>query len=86
MFFILSKVFGFFAAPSNLVISLGLLGLLLLPTRFARAGTNRRVKAGPTRRLPVGASGFGPFIQHRRMPFFSSMVVMVAVVISRSVS
>ena len=38
MFFILSKVFGFFAAPSNLVISLGLLGLLLLPTRFARAG------------------------------------------------
>src|SRR5438874_13150916 len=38
MFFPLSKVLGFFAIPSNLVISIGLLGLLLLPTRFARAG------------------------------------------------
>jgi uncharacterized SAM-binding protein YcdF (DUF218 family) len=38
MFFVLSKVLGFFAAPSNLAISLGILGLLLLPTRFARTG------------------------------------------------
>jgi uncharacterized SAM-binding protein YcdF (DUF218 family) len=38
MFFPLSKILGFFAIPSNLVISIGLLGLLLLPTRFARAG------------------------------------------------
>ena len=38
MFFPLSKILGFFASPSNLVISIGLLGLLLLPTRFARAG------------------------------------------------
>jgi uncharacterized SAM-binding protein YcdF (DUF218 family) len=38
MFFVLSKILGFFAIPSNLVISFGLLGLLLLPTRFARAG------------------------------------------------
>ena len=38
MFFVLSKVLGFFATPSNLVISIGLAGLLLLPTRFARAG------------------------------------------------
>ena len=30
MFFVLSKVLGFFAAPSNLVIVLGLLGVLLL--------------------------------------------------------
>jgi uncharacterized SAM-binding protein YcdF (DUF218 family) len=37
MFFPLSKILGFFAIPSNLVISIGLLGLLLLPTRFARA-------------------------------------------------
>src|SRR5712691_11323096 len=43
MFFILSKVLGFFAIPSNLVISIGLLGLLLLWTRFARAG--RRLAA-----------------------------------------
>lgn len=38
MFFVLSKVFGFFAIPSNLVISIGILGLLLWPTRFGRAG------------------------------------------------
>jgi uncharacterized SAM-binding protein YcdF (DUF218 family) len=38
MFFVLSKVLGFFAIPSNLVVSIGILGLLLLPTRFTRAG------------------------------------------------
>jgi uncharacterized SAM-binding protein YcdF (DUF218 family) len=38
MFFVLSKILGFFAIPSNLIASVGLLGLLLLPTRFARAG------------------------------------------------
>ncbi len=38
MFFVLSKVLGFFAIPSNLVITLGLCGVLLLRTRFARAG------------------------------------------------
>jgi len=36
MFFILSKVFGFFALPSNLLIAIGLLGLVLLLTRFTR--------------------------------------------------
>ena len=36
MFFILSKILGFFAAPSNLFISIGVLGLLLLLTRFTR--------------------------------------------------
>jgi uncharacterized SAM-binding protein YcdF (DUF218 family) len=39
MFFTLSKILGFFANPSNLVISVGILGLLLLATRWARAGT-----------------------------------------------
>jgi uncharacterized SAM-binding protein YcdF (DUF218 family) len=38
MFFVLSKILGFFAIPSNLVVSIGILGLLLLPTRFACAG------------------------------------------------
>jgi uncharacterized SAM-binding protein YcdF (DUF218 family) len=38
MFFVLSKVLGFFAAPSNVVITIGCLGLLLLPSRFARLG------------------------------------------------
>lgn len=36
MFFALSKILGFFAAPSNLFISIGLLGLVLLFTRFTR--------------------------------------------------
>ena len=38
MFFILSKVLGFFAIPSNLTIGLGLLGAVLLTTRLARFG------------------------------------------------
>src|ERR1700722_15925387 len=38
MFFILSKVLGFFAIPSNLLITLGLSGIVLLGTRFAPAG------------------------------------------------
>lgn len=38
MFFILAKILGFFALPSNILISLGLLGVLLMATRFARAG------------------------------------------------
>jgi uncharacterized SAM-binding protein YcdF (DUF218 family) len=38
MFFLLSKILGFFALPSNLLITLGLIGALLLATRFARAG------------------------------------------------
>jgi uncharacterized SAM-binding protein YcdF (DUF218 family) len=38
MFYVLSKVLGFFALPSNFVISLGLVGLVLLATRFSRLG------------------------------------------------
>jgi uncharacterized SAM-binding protein YcdF (DUF218 family) len=38
MFFVLSKLLGVFAFPSNVAILIGILGLLLLPTRFARAG------------------------------------------------
>jgi uncharacterized SAM-binding protein YcdF (DUF218 family) len=38
MFFILAKIVGFFALPSNVLISLGLLGILLIATRFARTG------------------------------------------------
>ena len=36
MFFILSKILGFFALPSNLLIGIGLVGLILLCTRFTR--------------------------------------------------
>jgi uncharacterized SAM-binding protein YcdF (DUF218 family) len=38
MFFILSKTAAFFLLPSNLLITLGLVGLVLLVTRFNRAG------------------------------------------------
>src|SRR6266446_9561395 len=38
IFFVLSKLLGFFAIPSNLVILTGIVGFLLLTTRFARAG------------------------------------------------
>ena len=44
MFFVLSKSLGFFAIPSNLVLSLGLIGLVLVPTRFGKAG--RRLTYG----------------------------------------
>src|ERR1041384_2343660 len=38
MFFVLAKILGFFAFPSNVLLSLGLLGVLMMTTRFARAG------------------------------------------------
>ncbi len=36
MFFTLSKILGFFAFASNFLIAIGLIGLVLLSTRFAR--------------------------------------------------
>jgi uncharacterized SAM-binding protein YcdF (DUF218 family) len=38
MFFVLAKILGFFALPSNILITLGLFGVVLMATRFARAG------------------------------------------------
>jgi uncharacterized SAM-binding protein YcdF (DUF218 family) len=38
MFFVLSKILGFFALPSNLLIMLALLGAAMLMTRYARLG------------------------------------------------
>jgi uncharacterized SAM-binding protein YcdF (DUF218 family) len=38
VFFILSKVLGFFALPSNFILVVGLIGVLLLMTRGRRAG------------------------------------------------
>ena len=38
MFFVLSKTAGFLAVPSNVIVLIGLIGALLLLTRFARAG------------------------------------------------
>jgi uncharacterized SAM-binding protein YcdF (DUF218 family) len=39
MFFPASKILGFFANPSDLVVAIGFLGFVLLATRWARAGT-----------------------------------------------
>ena len=47
MFFVLAKILGFFALPSNILISLGLLGALLMATRFARAGRRLAGTAAP---------------------------------------
>jgi len=38
MFFTLAKILGFFSIPSNVLITLALIGALLMATRFARAG------------------------------------------------
>src|SRR6185295_7053123 len=54
--------------------------------RSSRTGTKRSVKALPTSRCPPGTSGIAPLIQQCRMPFLSSMVVMVAVVTWRRMS
>jgi uncharacterized SAM-binding protein YcdF (DUF218 family) len=58
MFFVLSKVLGFFALPSNLAMVLGLAGALILPTRFARAGL-RLMLAGVLALTLVGLSPLG---------------------------
>jgi uncharacterized SAM-binding protein YcdF (DUF218 family) len=38
MFFVVSKLLGFFVIPSNLAVLIGIAGLFLLLTRFARLG------------------------------------------------
>ena len=38
MFFVLSKVLVVLAVPSNIILGIGVLGLLLLLTRFRRSG------------------------------------------------
>jgi uncharacterized SAM-binding protein YcdF (DUF218 family) len=58
MFFVLAKILGFFALPSNILISLGLLGAVLMATRFARAGRVLAVSALILLAI-VGLSPFG---------------------------
>src|SRR3989440_6444225 len=57
MFFLLSKILGFFALPSNILISLGLIGIVLMATRFARAG--RRLAL--TALILIAIAGLSPF-------------------------
>ena len=56
MFFVLSKLLAFFTQPSNLIVLIGLLGLVLTPTRFSRAGW--RLAAGSL--IVIGLIGFLP--------------------------
>src|SRR5438045_404709 len=56
MFFVLSKVLSFFTLPSNILISLGLVGILLMRTRFAQAG--RRLAA--TTLILIAVAGLSP--------------------------
>ncbi len=57
MFFILSKTAGFFANPSNVLVAIGVIGIVLLRTRFARLG--RRLMAVSI--LAIVVCGFLPF-------------------------
>src|ERR1700726_2749483 len=56
MFFVLSKILGLFALPSNLLIMLGLIGLGLTATRWSRGG--RRLMAAAIVLLAV--AGLSP--------------------------
>jgi uncharacterized SAM-binding protein YcdF (DUF218 family) len=57
MFFILAKILGFFALPSNILISLGVIGIVLMATRFARAGRRLAVTA----LVLIAIAGLSPF-------------------------
>jgi lysylphosphatidylglycerol synthetase-like protein (DUF2156 family) len=57
VFFALSKLFAFFTQPSNLIVLLGLVGLVLTRTRFARAGWRLAVAS----LVLIGLVGFLPF-------------------------
>lgn len=56
MFFILSKIAAFLLLPSNLLILLGLLGVVLLATRFKRAGIRLAVSS----LVLLAIAGFSP--------------------------
>jgi len=58
MFFTLSKTLGYFALPSNFFLSIAVLGILLMWTRFARAGRSL-ASAGALLLLIAGFSPLG---------------------------
>src|SRR3954467_8711580 len=58
MYFLLSKTAGIFAAPSNAIMGLVLIGLLLWPTRFSKIG-RRTVVVGMLLLVAAGASPLG---------------------------
>lgn len=56
MFFVISKIFGFFALPSNVLITVGLAGVVLLLTRFQRLASWLVV----TSLVLIGVAGLSP--------------------------
>lgn len=56
MFFIISKVLGFFALPSNVIVVLGLLGVLLIGGRLSQLG----VRLAAASVLLIAVCGFSP--------------------------
>jgi uncharacterized SAM-binding protein YcdF (DUF218 family) len=63
MFFIVSKTIAFLALPSNLLIAIGLFGIVLLATRFHRAGIRCAVISLILLTL-VGFSPLGNILMH----------------------
>jgi uncharacterized SAM-binding protein YcdF (DUF218 family) len=56
MFFAASKIAGFLTVPSNLLMVVGLIGILLMMTRFVRVGRNLTVLSV----LLLAIAGFSP--------------------------
>lgn len=75
MFFILSKTVAFLLLPSNILILLGVGGLVLLATRFARAGRRLLVASVVLLALagfaPIGAA-LGHLLESRFPPWDAS--------------
>jgi uncharacterized SAM-binding protein YcdF (DUF218 family) len=63
MFFTLSKTAAFFLLPSNFLIAIGFVGLVLMVTRFKRAG-RRTVMASFVLLAVLGFSPLGAFLSH----------------------
>lgn len=63
MFFVLSKTVAVLVVPSNLILFVGLAGLVLMATRWRRAGT-RLMVASIALLLIVGATPLGTLLTH----------------------
>src|SRR5437764_1552721 len=64
MFFVLAKILGFFALPSNVLIVIGLFGVALAAVRRARAGGRLIV----TSIVLLAIMGFSPFSNALLLP------------------
>ena len=58
LFFVLSKTVGFMLLPTNLLIGLGIIGAILLLTRYARPGPADGGRADPDCGVRLLAAGF----------------------------